>query len=192
MSQVPGFLLQFQPVRLKHSVGRPARSSMSPERPTLTWESGYARPPEPCPSSDAENQQSRAARNKRASQLLGYPRIDHKCRHLTFFRKNSMRVRLVPRQLLTEDEATLLIIRHSSASTANFTTLPHFLARQDWNEFFGAKFFEEIRGRGGGGVIQRLVQKQTKPFFKLWLSLIPEVTYNLIINLSIHSQHVYM
>ncbi len=48
------------------------------------------------------------------------------------------------------------------AEVYNFAS--NFWVRQDWNEFFGAKFMEEIRG---GGVIQRLVQKQTKPFFKL-------------------------
>ncbi len=56
---------------------------------------------------------------------------------LTVLWQNSTRVHLVPRQLLTEDEATLLIIRHSSVTTPNSAILPQIFRR----DRIGINFF---------------------------------------------------
>ncbi len=86
VSQVSCFLWQFQrtdvlrhPARLKHSFGRPRSLSRA-----------ESRTPEPCPSRDAENQQSRAARKERASQEV--LSSIQKMEIVLFARQNSMGV----------------------------------------------------------------------------------------------------
>ncbi len=65
VSQVPGFLQQFS--RQTGMLRRPARPKLSVGRPRSLTQA-ESRTPEPCPSPDTVNQQSRAAWKKRSSQ----------------------------------------------------------------------------------------------------------------------------
>ncbi len=127
VSQLPGFLRQFQPTDV---LRRPARPKRSVGRPR-SLSRAESRTSEPCPSRDTENQQCRSAWKERASQevFIEHTAFDRRWRSL------SSRDRI--------PWALLPAVLHSDESSAN-VWLPDCLVNMVPTPFFVKKIAREF------------------------------------------------